>query len=61
MADPNTLETLIAKHDATVGRTARARVAYAIYTKFGITKYFPDHGEHMTVWWLNQETKNANP
>jgi len=47
MAETNTLEALIAKHDAAKTRSARARVAYVIYTKVGITKYFPDHGPHM--------------
>jgi hypothetical protein len=47
MAEANTLETLIAKHDAAPNRNARARVAYVLYNKFGITKYFADHGDHM--------------
>lgn len=47
MAEANTLETLIAKHDAAVNRNARARVAYVIYTKFGLTNYLADTGAHM--------------
>lgn len=43
----DSLERLIEKHDAASSRFIRGKLALLIYSGYGITKYFPDHGPHM--------------
>ncbi len=42
------MNELIAKHDAAQTRYVRAKIALIIYSKFGVSKYLADHGEHIT-------------